>query len=527
MKKFVLLIIIFFLGMIFINFGGNGDGSKGLNINKKLSGRDKPTFMIPKANNKIYNQQSVLVKFRQGMSKIQKNSLLELVGAKFKDKNNDGIDDRYRSILGGRLALLEFDGKRRTDHASAALAVLKQHPNVEYAEYNYRQYVNVIPSDPFFSSQWGMNNTGQTGGTLNADIDAPEAWDISTGNSEVIVGLIDTGVCYTHEDLADNIWINPREIPGNGVDDDGNGYIDDIHGINAIIENGDPWDDNSHGTHCAGIIGAVGNNNKGVAGVDWTVKIIGLKFLDSQGYGWVSDAVECIDYAVWLKKHGVSIRVLNNSWGGGGYSQSLADAISEANNAGILFTAAAGNDFNDNDINPDYPACYPNVLAVASTDSNDGLSWFSNYGATTVHLGAPGSEILSTVLDNSYDSYTGTSMAAPQVSGAAALLLSLNDRLTVLDLKDYLMNYGDPLPVLNGKTVSGKRLNLYNSLNQVPALDPTFSLSATPVFQVIEQGQKVSYTIGIQSVLRFSRHVNLSAAARPAIVGNIAFTPNP
>ena len=239
----------------------------------------------------------------------------------------------------------------------------------------------------------------------------------------MVVGVIDTGIDYKHEDLAANIWINPGEIPDNGIDDDNNGYVDDIHGINSITGSGDPMDDHYHGTHCAGIIGAVGDNGKGITGVNWTVKIIGIKFV-SGGFGLDSDAVESINYAVGLRNRGVNIRVLSNSWGGGGYSQSLLDAINQANTSGILFVAAAGNNSSDNDASLFYPASYDtlNVLAVASTDHNDNLSSFSNYGATTVDIAAPGSSILSTYPNNNYYSTSGTSMATPHVAGAAALL---------------------------------------------------------------------------------------------------------
>lgn len=522
---------MFFLGLIFINFEGIGSRNRNENSDKKLNRNDNHIFTIPQSSKK-FNQQTILVKFKPGISKVQRNTIAGLVNGKFKDKNNDGIDDRYSSILGGCLALLELEGMKSTDLATGVLRVLKEHPAVEYAEYNYRQYIDIlpinkIPGDLYFNDQWGMNNTGQNGGTPDADIDAPEAWEITTGCSEVIVGIIDTGLDYNHEDLAANVWINPNEIPNNGVDDDGNGYIDDIHGINAIIESGDPMDDYSHGTHCSGILGAEGNNGKGIAGVNWTTKIIGMKFIGSNGYGWTSSAIECINYAIWLKRHGINIRVLNNSWGGGSYEQSLADAIKEANNAGILFIAAAINNASDNDIYPVYPACYPYVLAVASTDEKDGLSWFSNYGANTVHLGAPGSDIISTIPNNGYKLDNGTSMAAPHVSGAAALLLSLNDQLTTQEIKDNLMNYGDNIPALTGKTISGNRLNLYNSLSQVPAPNPDFRISITPVYQVIEQGETTFYTVNIQSLSGFSDPVTLRVSSNPDIGNIVNFNPNP
>ncbi|MCK4765211.1 MAG: S8 family serine peptidase, partial [Candidatus Aminicenantes bacterium] len=363
-----------------------------------------------------------------------------------------------------------------------------------------------------------------------ADIDALEAWNISTGSSEVIIGVIDTGVDYNHQDLAANIWSNPGEIPSNGVDDDGNGYVDDVHGINAITGSGDPMDDHYHGTHCSGTVAGIGNNGVGVVGVCWTAKIIGIKFLDSSGSGSTADAIECVNYAIWLKNNGTNIRVLSNSWGGGGFDQTLRDAIDAAGNVGILFTAAAGNNYgNNNDTNPFYPATYDcaNILAVASTDHNDNLSGFSNMGATTVDLGAPGSSILSTFPNNSYSILSGTSMATPHVSGVTGLLLSVNYQLTVQELKGYLMDYGDAIPALNGNCLSGKRLNAYGSLSQVSPPGSTFRLSATPTAQSVNQGDTAAYTINIESVLGFSDPVTLSAESNPAINAAITFTPNP
>jgi subtilisin-like proprotein convertase family protein len=323
------------------------------------------------------------------------------------------------------------------------------------------------------------------------------------------------------------MWTNPGEIPGNGVDDDGNGYVDDIHGWNTITESGDPIDDHGHGTHCSGTIGAIGHNGIGVAGVNWSVKIIAIKFLNSGGSGTTGDAIEAINYILALKNNGVNIRVLSNSWGGGGYSQGLYDAINATNNVGILFVAAAGNDGLDNDTFPHYPSSYDNenVVAVANTDHNDNLSSLSNYGTNSVDLAAPGSSILSTLPGNLYGFGSGTSMATPHVAGVAALLLSVNDGLTFLELKNYLMEYGDPLTALDGKCVSGKRLNAYNSLEQVPPLGPTFRLSADPPHHTINQGQDATYTINIESVLGFSNPVDLSASSN--ITATITFTPDP
>ena len=517
MRKLVLPIVVCFVFAVIISFAGS------------VPADDNPAWVTAQ-NQETYDQYSVLVKFKEGVTKQQKKGVAKLLDGKYKDKNNDGVDDRFNMIDKGRIALIEMKGKKNEDKASEALSLLKGNSLVEYAEYNFIHHAALTPNDPRFDELWGMHNTGQTGGTPDADIDAPEAWDISTGSTEVIVGVIDTGVDYNHEDLAANMWTNPGEIPGNGVDDDGNGYVDDVHGINSITGSGDPMDDHYHGTHCSGTIGAVGNNNKGVVGVCWTVRIIGIKFLDSGGSGNTADAIECVNYAIWLKNNGTNIRVLSNSWGGGGYDQTLHDAIAAAGDVGILFTAAAGNNYgSNNDTNPYYPATYDcaNILAVASTDHNDSLSSFSNIGPTTVDLGAPGSSILSTFPDNSYSSISGTSMATPHVSGAAALLLSMNDMLTFQELKDYLMDYGDSIPALSGKCLSGKRLNAYGTISQVSPPEPTFRLSATPTSQSINQGQTATYTINIESVLGFSGPVTLSADSNPAINATITFDPNP
>ncbi|MFQ5963117.1 MAG: S8 family peptidase, partial [Candidatus Scalinduaceae bacterium] len=341
---------------------------------------------------------------------------------------------------------------------------LNNDPRIEYAEPNYIQKVDAVPNDPMYDQLWGMNNTGQTGGTPDADIDAPEAWDINKGGSNIVVGVIDTGVDYNHEDLAANMWVNSGEIPENGIDDDGNEYIDDIHGIDAFNNDGDPFDDNGHGTHVSGTIGAVGNNGIGVVGVNWNVKIMALKFLGAGGSGSTAGAIECLDYVTMMKNNfGVNIKLTNNSWGGGGFSQALKDAIEAS---GILFAAAAGNDAVDNDIIPHYPANYDssNILAVASTDHNDGLSSFSNFGLQSVDIGAPGSSILSTKPGNTYAVHSGTSMATPHASGVAALLVAANPALSFSELKSKIMSSTDPIPALSGKTVTGGRLNAQSAL---------------------------------------------------------------
>jgi len=339
--------------------------------------------------------------------------------------------------------------------------MLQKDPGIEYAEFDFVYKADVIPNYPRFSELWGLHNTGQSGGTPDADIDAPEAWDYSTGSNSVIVAVIDTGVDYNHQDLSANMWRNPGEIPGNGNDDDGNGYIDDVYGIDTYNNDSDPIDDNGHGTHVAGTIGAIGNNAIGVAGVCWNVKIMALKFLGSGGSGSTSDAIECIQYAINKGAH-----VMSNSWGGGAYSNALRDAILAAQNAGILFVAAAGNDSSDNDLDPHYPSSYDcdNIIAVAATDRYDNLASFSNYGPVSVDVAAPGVSILSTVPGNSYAFYSGTSMATPHVSGLCALLKSYNQSWNWIDIKRRVFAGVDRLNSLIGKILTEGRINAYNSL---------------------------------------------------------------
>ena len=343
-----------------------------------------------------------------------------------------------------------------------ALAVFQADTRVVTAEANYRLMLEGIPNDPRFSSMYGLNNTAQTGGTNDADIDAPEAWNINTGTRRTIVAVIDTGVDYNHQDLAANMWRNTGEIAGDGIDNDGNGYADDIYGYDFANNDANPFDDQGHGTHVAGTIGAVGNNGIGTTGVNWNTRIMALKFLAADGSGSTSGAISALNYAVRM-----GANLSNNSWGGGGSSSLLSQAISNARTAGHIFVAAAGNSGQNNDLTPNYPSNYSfdNVVAVAATDNKDVLASFSSYGATTVDIAAPGVGILSTLPGNTYGSFSGTSMATPHVSGAISLIWDQNPTFTYQQVIAKLYSSVDKIAGLNGKVVTGGRLNIGNALN--------------------------------------------------------------
>ncbi len=362
---------------------------------------------------------------------------------------------------------------------------LKRSGIIKSIEPNFRVKAFATPNDSKYSQMWGLNNTGQSGGTVDVDIDAPEAWNISQGSSEVIIAVLDTGVLYTHPDLKNNMWNNSAEIPGNGIDDDGNGYVDDVHGINSITNAGDPKDDNGHGTHCAGVIAGVTNNSEGISGVSWNSKIMALKFLDNSGSGSLSDAIQGIQYVIAMKQKGVNVKAISNSWGGSGYSASLESAIELANSYGIVFIAAAGNESNDNDSKASYPASYDldNVITVAALDKSGNLASFSNFGRNSVHVAAPGVSILSTYLNNQYTLLSGTSMATPFVSGITALILSTQN-LTPLQVKSKLMSTVKPLNTLQGLVKSAGIVSAYRALSDssipLPPVNNTISYKSTP-----------------------------------------------
>jgi subtilisin family serine protease len=320
------------------------------------------------------------------------------------------------------------------------------------------------PNDPHFAEQWALDNPGIAGGVPDADISAIDAWRVTTGSDEVVVAVLDTGVALDHPDLKQNIWIRPAIL--GPYDDPQLGRMNDRHGFDVSSSISDPEDDNGHGTHCAGIIGAVGDNGEGIAGVNWRVKIMPLKFLGRNGSGTASDAIAAINYAIDRRQKGVNVRIISASWGSMRRSKALEAVIGAAGDAGILFVAAAGNDGSDNDRRPHYPSNYdlPNVISVAAMDWNDELASFSNFGSKTVHIAAPGKDILSTWLNDDYRRASGTSMATPFVSGVAALIIAAEPDITVARLRERLLGSVDRLSVLDGRVSSGGRLNAAKAL---------------------------------------------------------------
>jgi len=329
----------------------------------------------------------------------------------------------------------------------------------------------IVGPDPKMKEDYGLYK-----------IHAPEAWSVFRGSSKVVVAIIDSGVDYTHEDLFTNLWYNPGETgtytdekgveknkQNDGIDNDGNGFPDDVIGWDMRNNDAFPFDDNNHGTHVAGTVGAVGQNGRGISGVTQDVSLMAVKFTNAEGSGSISNAIKAIRYAV---DNGA--KILSNSWGDEKFSQNLYDAVKYAEDHGVLFVAAAGNGGGDSrgdniDRDPTYPAAFDldNVVAVAATGESDKLEYFSNYGSRGVDLGAPGAYVYSTVRRNKYDWFSGTSMATPHVSGAAALVWGFNENLTYLEVKNALIQTVDPIKSLAGKSVSGGRVNVKAALDAV------------------------------------------------------------
>ena len=374
----------------------------------------------------------LIVGFRDGVTRAEQDEVLALRAARVR-KRWSRIDGVLASVPAGRM--------------KATLRSLERDPRVEYAEPNY--VLGAFTSDPHFGQLWGLEK-----------IDAPEAWGVTTGSSAVVVGVIDSGIDFNHPDLAGARWVNPAEncddCRSNGVDDDGNGYVDDWRGWDFANNDNDPSDDNGHGTHVAGTIGAVGDNGVGITGVSQQVRLMGLKFIGADGSGTAADAVSAILYAA---ANGAD--VTNNSYGGG-FSQAMLDAIQTADSQDSLFVAAAGNDFSDNDAEPVYPAGYdvPNVVSVAASDADDDLAWFSNYGRAAVDVAAPGMNVFSTSAGGGYRMDSGTSMAAPHVAGAAALAKAAFPSASDVGLKALLLRSVDSVSWLQNVVRTGGRLNV-------------------------------------------------------------------
>ncbi|MFN2510705.1 MAG: S8 family serine peptidase [Pyrinomonadaceae bacterium] len=396
----------------------------------------------------------VLVKFRPGVSR----DAISKISAQL----NDRIEDEIESVS-GLTAIDDLDNLE----AEAIAAEYRALPEVEYAEPSYEISLDhdrggvkhLHPNDVRFLEQWALDNDGRNGGKEGADVGALRAWVTTTGDDDIIVAVLDSGVDYTHSDLQNNIWVRPANIKQ--YEDRELGSVEDVHGYNAVENTGDPMDENGHGTHCAGIIGAEGGNEIGISGVNWKVKIMPLKFMNAGGFGTAKNAIEAINYVIDRKRAGVNVRVISASWGTRLPSRALEDVIRKAHEAGILFVAASGNDGANTDQFPQYPAGYDlgNLISVAALNRKDELASFSNYGAKRVHLAAPGANILSTWPGNQYEEHSGTSMATPMVSGVAALVLSRRPDLSVDELRSILLKSVDKIPHLNGKVSTGGRIS--------------------------------------------------------------------
>ena len=483
----------------------------------------------------------------------------------------EAIDPTFELVEGLRLVKVDPDDTGNTIEA------LRARSDVIYAEPNYIRRASVAPNDPRYPELWGLNNTGQKAtvggnpGTAGNDIRAEQAWSITTGNRNVVVGVVDTGIDINHEDLRDNIWTNSAEIPGNNVDDDGNGFIDDVHGWDfahndaTVFDYTEPTyppsenyagDVDDHGTHVAGTIGATGNNGTGITGINWQVSLLPLKFLTEDGGGSTSDLLKALSYAKAMRQlwessggtKGANIRVLNNSYGGDEFSQSEQNAIRELSDAGILFVVAAGNEGVSNDQFPAYPSNYtsPNLISVAASGGNGIKANFSNFGEGTVNVTAPGEYILSTLPKNTYDFKSGTSMATPHVSGAAALVCALSPGITMQKLRSVVMysgyaapwQFANVLPISTGRAVdASKALQNINSPTdttppgtianlsaQISDTFPSYSLSWQATGDDGNVGKVTAYEVRFSETSLNDANYDLATSLPGPVPGDPGFT---
>ena len=492
-NRFIATIAIFIILSLFVSpalaTNGNGETTK-----DSVPGTDNAEISIitDSSTGNQYAAGEVIVRYNY--EKIKSTTLMNEYSTRINAKIGAVV---IQDLSSKNLPGLQLVQIPKSMSVTDAIAEYEKNPDVLYAEPNYIYYLSSLtPNDPYFSSlQWSLQNTGQTidgsVGNVGADIDAPKTWDLTTGSNTVVVAVIDSGVDYLHPDLSANMWNNSKEIPDNGIDDDNNGYIDDVRGWNFFSTNNDPMDGNTkdetyHGTHCAGIIGAVGNNSIGISGVNWNVKIMPLRISSAAGSSITSDEILAINYA---SANGAN--VISNSWGGTGYSQALKDAI---DNSSAVVVCAAGNEGQNNEEKHSYPSDYTseNIISVAATDNKDQLASWSNYGIKSVDLAAPGVDIYSTKKNSSYQYMSGTSMATPVVSGVAALVKAKNPLLTNLQIKSAIINNVDAKISLSKKVRTGGRVNAYKAVNSVGRVPIVTGIS--PATGPIAGGTLVSIT---------------------------------
>ncbi len=464
----------------------------------------------------------ILIQFKPGVTEGAKAAVMGVVSGTMKERMHT------RTMVAAGAGELDVVKLPPGLNVSTAITRLRNNPSIAIAEPNWVFTTQQTSNDPYYTAApyrlWGMYGDDSVTPTNQFGSQADEAWASgNVGSTSVVVGIIDEGIDYTHPDLAANIWTNPGEVAANGVDDDANGYIDDIHGWDFFNNDNSIFDGSGddHGTHVAGTIGGVGGNGQGVAGVAWNVTMISAKFLGPSG-GSLADAVEALDYLTNLKtKYGVNLVATNNSWGGGGFSQSLQDAINRAANAGILFIAAAGNDGSNNDSTARYPSNYNNVIAVAAIDSSGNLASFSNYGATDVDLGAPGVGIYSTLPGGTYGSYSGTSMATPHVTGAAALYAAAHPGASANTIRAALLSSAQATPTasLVGKTVTGGRLNVSAAPDVIPP--PSLSIGNVSKLEGNKGQTNFTFTVSLSAASSQAVNVQFATAHGTALAGRI------